>query len=302
MKKKPHSLIIIGTAIFVLLLLSVAFLIPQQTRSTKITLVAAENFWGSIAAHIGGDRVEVTSIITDPAVDPHLYETGAKDASVITNADIVMYNGHGYDDFVEKLLAGSPNDKRTVIIAANVINLGDDDNPHIWYDIPRIGIIATEIESVLTKKDPSGSAIYRTNLITFLDSMQPLHDKLDAIRTHHLGAPVAYTERVPGYLIERAGLAVKSPESFAAAIESGNEPSPADQAAMMDLINKKQIRVLFYNAQAESSVTEKVREAALARGIPVVAVTETIPPEYTTYQAWQLAQLDALLQALESNT
>ncbi len=303
MKNKLGSPLIIGGVIaLALLVLGVAFLSPsRQTGSTKLQLVAAENFWGSIAAHISGDRADVTSIINDPEVDPHLFETGAKDASVITNADIVIYNGRGYDDFVEKLLAGSPNNKRAVIVAADVIDLGNDANPHVWYDLPHIGIIATEIEAALTKKDPAGSATYKANLADFLDSMQPLLDKLDAIRTKHLGAPVAYTERVPGYLIERAGLTVVSPESFAAAIEAGNEPSPVDQATMLELINKKQIRVLFYNAQAESSVTEKIRTAAEARGIPVVAVTETIPPQFTTYQTWQLAQLDALWQALESN-
>ncbi len=303
MKNILRSQLIIGGAVVVaLLLVGAAFLMPRQTSQTnKLTLIAAENFWGSIAEQISGERVSVTSVITDQEVDPHLYETGAKDASVITHADIVVLNGLGYDDFVEKLLVGSPNNNRVVVNAADVLSLGNDANPHVWYDLPRISIVASEIESALSKKDPAGSATYKANLDTFLNSMQPLLDKLDAIRTNHAGAPVAYTERVPGYLIERAGLTVKSPESFAAAIEEGNEPSPADQAIMLDLITKKQIRVLFYNAQAESPVTEKIRAAAEEHDIPVVAVTETIPSQYATYQMWQLAQLDTLWQALETN-
>lgn len=302
MKNIRRSQLIMGSAVaLVLLLIGAAFLAPRYMGSSnKLKLVAAENFWGNVAEQIGGDRVEVISVISDPEEDPHLYETGAKDASIVTSADVVLLNGRGFDDFIEKLLAGSPNDKRAVIIAADVINLSDDENPHIWYDLPRTGIIATEIERVLSQKDPAGSSTYKANLSKFLDAMQPLLDKLSAIRTAHLGAAVAYTERVPGYLIERAGLTVVSPESFAAAIEEGNEPSPADQAAMLELINKKQIRVLFYNAQAESPVTESIRTAAEAHNIPVVAVTETMPPQYATYQAWQLAQLDALWLALEN--
>ncbi|HVI68961.1 MAG TPA: zinc ABC transporter substrate-binding protein [Magnetospirillaceae bacterium] len=302
MKHNLRSKLIIGGAVaLVLVLLGAAFLAPRQIgTNNKLKLVAAENFWGSVAAQIGGDRVEVTSIITDPEVDPHLYETGAKDASAITNADIVVLNGRGYDEFVEKLLAGSPRNNRVVITAADIINLDDNANPHLWYDLPRTGIIATQIEQELSKKDPAGSATYKANLDAFLDAMQPLLNKLGAISAAHAGAPVAYTERVPQYLIERANLTIKSPASFASAIEEGNEPSPADQAAMLELITKKQIRVLFYNAQAESLVTEKIRQAAEMHNIPVVAVTETIPPQYTTYQAWQLAQLDALWQALEN--
>lgn len=298
---KNKSRLITWGAAAVLVLIAI-FLLPKQTNQVdKLSLVAAENFWGSIAEQIGGDRVSVTSIMTDQEVDPHLYETGAKDASVITSADIVILNGLGYDDFVEKLLAGSPDSNRIVVNATEALNLGVDANPHVWYDLPQISVVATEIESALSQKDPAGSATYKQNLGAFLRSMQPLRDKLDAIRANHAGAPVAYTERVPGYLVERARLIVKSPESFAAAIEAGNEPSPADQAAMLDLISNKHIRVLFYNAQAESPVTEKIRIAAEDSGIPVVAITETIPRQYTTYQMWQMAQLDTVWRALESN-
>lgn len=302
MKHTIRSKLFVGGAVaLVTILVGVAFLIPKQAaQNGKLTLVAAENFWGSVAAQIGGERVEVTAIINDPETDPHLFETGAKDTATLTNADIVILNGRGFDDFVEKALATSPNADRVVIIAADVIQLGHDENPHLWYDLPRIGIIATKIEEELSKKDPQGSTVYKANLAKFLDAMQPLLDKLSEIRANHLGAPVAYTERVPGYLIERAGLTLKSPESFAAAIEEGSEPSPADQAAMLSLINQKQIRVLFYNAQAESPVTQKMRDAAEAKGIPVLAVTETIPPGYVSFQSWQLAQLDALWQALEN--
>lgn len=296
--KQNAKLIIGGSAL--LLLLGVAFLIPRQIATHKLKLVAAENFWGSIASQIGGDRIEVTSIINDPETDPHLFETAAKGTADITNADIVVLSGQGYDDFVEKALATAPNANRVKIVAADIINAGYNANPHIWYDLPNIGSIATKIEEELSKKDPAGSAIYKANLTAFLDSMQPLLDKLSAIKANYQSAPVAYTERLPGYLIERAGLTVKSPDSFAASIEEGNEPSPSDQTTMLDLIEQKQVRVLFYNIQAESPVTQKIRDAAIAHHIPVVAVTETMPVSYSTYQAWQLAQLDALWQALEN--
>lgn len=304
MTHATRSRLIMGTAAaFALLLLGAAFLVPRQTNpGTTLKLVAAENFWGNVAEQIGGDRVEVSSIISDPETDPHLYETGAKDASAITNADIVVLNGRGYDDFVEKALAGNPNPNRLVVIAADVIDLGDTDNPHLWYDLARTNLIASAIEQALSKKDPAGAEVYKANLERFMDAMDPLLTKLDDIRANYNGAAVAMTERLPEYLIERAGLTVKSPASFAEAIESGTEPSPADQATMLALLEQKQVRVLFYNQQAESPSTAKIRQAAEANRIPVVVVTETMPSAFATYQEWQLAQLEALWRALESTS
>ncbi len=227
-----------------------------------------------------------------------MYESGAKDASAITSAQVVIVNGLGYDDFIDKILATSPNPSRTVIKAADIGKTDANDNPHIWYDLPRVLVIAGDIEAALSKQDPAGQTTYKQNLQVFLDSIIPTLDQINAIGAQYPGAAVAYTERVPEYLLAQAGLKVVSPASFAAAIEAGNEPSPADQAAMMALITHKQIRALIYNAQAESPATKALREAAEANNIPVVAVTETLPSAYQTYQAWQQAQIDALAKAL----
>lgn len=283
-----------------LLMMVIYFAQPQGSQAGKLKLVAAENFWGNIASQIGGERIEVTSIVSDPTTDPHLFETGARDIVAITNADIVVLNGRGYDDFIKNALATSPKANRVVIVAADTLK-PNGDNPHIWYDVPGVAVVASRIEQELSKKDPAGSAVYKANLAAFVDSMQPLLDRLSAIKARYPDAPVAYTERVPGYLIERAGFVVKSPDSFATAIEEGNEPSPSDQASLLALIEQKQIRILFYNAQAESPVTQAIRQAAVANTIPVVAITETMPPGYINYQAWQLAQLDAVWQALENS-
>jgi zinc/manganese transport system substrate-binding protein len=158
--------------------------------------------------------------------------------------------------------------------------------------------VANAIEKSFAAKDPSHSADYAANLKAFNTSLQPILDIIGQIKTKYPNAPVAYTERVPGYLLAAADLSVKTPTSFAGSIEDGNDPSPNDTAIMDSLMTNKTVRVLLYNAQATSAVTQHVRDLANQNGIPVVGVTETMPSSEKTYQSWQLDQAKALLMAL----
>lgn len=270
---------------------------PTNTPGV-VNVVAGENFWGSITSQIGGSHVQVASIVSDPSADPHLYESSPANAAAVAQAQLVIENGAGYDDFLSRLLAAAGG-TRTVLNIQDVLRMtGSDVNPHFWYDIPRVPQVAGAIETALAKVDPKDAASFQSNLATFDDSLQPIQAVINDIRRRHSSAPVAYTERVPGYLLIAAGLDVKTPPGFASAIEDGNEPSPGDTAAMNHLISSHRVKVLLYNAQAVSAVTQNVQTAARHAGIPVVPVTETLPPSFRTFQAWQLAQSQALLQAL----
>lgn len=266
--------------------------------SKGVNVVAGENFWGNIASQIGGSKVNVTSIITDPNADPHLYESDAHDAIAIANAGVVINNGVGYDDFMMKLLAASPNSHRSVLSAATILNVtGNNANPHLWYDTPRVPLVAAQIEQAFVSKDPSDRALFERNVQKFDASLTPILSAVANIKANYGGEPVAYTERVPGYLLENAGLSVATPPGFASAIEDGNDPSPADTLAMDNLITDHGVKVLLYNAQTTSPVTQHVRDLAQAAGIPVIGVTETLPAN-ENYQSWQLDQVNELLKAL----
>ncbi len=271
----------------------------NQTNSSTLQVVAAENFWGNITSQIGGNHIEVTSIITNPSTDPHLYESDAHDAAALSKASIVIKNGLGYDDFMDKLMAASPNNQRQILSVQKILNVtGDDPNPHLWYDTARVPEVANAIEQALAAKDPKNATAYAANLATFNSSLQPILDVINRIKTRYPNAAVAYTERVPGYLLSAAGLDVKTPVGFAASIEEGNDPSPNDTAIMDSLMTNHGVKVLLYNAQATSTVTQHVRDLANQAGIPVVGVTETLPPGEHDYQSWQLDQAKALLTAL----
>jgi zinc/manganese transport system substrate-binding protein len=264
-----------------------------------VRVVAAENFWGDIVRQIGGAHVTVSSIISDPTADPHQYESDSRDATTVARADVVVKNGAGYDDAIGKLLSVTSKHGRVVLSVDEVLHrTGGGVNPHFWYDLPHLPAVAAAIESALSDADPGDRAAFSAGEQRFVASLAPLDRVLTRIRTRYPDAPVAYTERVPGYLLEAAGLNVVSPPGFAQAIEDGNEPSAQDTQAMDDLVSGRHTRVLLYNAQATSPVTDHVRDLAQRSGVPVVAVTETQPRDAASFQAWQLAQLNAMLHAL----
>lgn len=272
---------------------------PSTGTGTTIGVVAGENFWGSIAEQIGGDRVTVTSIITDPDADPHEYETSATDAAALAGASLVIENGIGYDDFMSKLLAAQPRPDRAVLSVQKVLHVtGAEANPHIWYDTARIPVVAHAIEQQLATISPDDAAAFAANEKTFVAALQPVEDVIRTIKAKYAGAKIAYTERVPGYLTTAAGLKLGMPPGFTEAVEQGDEPSPADNLAFQNAIKDKTVTVLLYNGQVTDDETTKIKQLAKDAGVPVVGVTETIPPSDQDYQSWQLRQAKEILAAL----
>jgi zinc/manganese transport system substrate-binding protein len=266
-----------------------------------VHVVAAENFWGNITSQLGGHDVEVTSLITNPNADPHLFETNAADAATLAQAQVVVENGAGYDGWMSSLL-GADSGRPHIVNAASVLHItGSDPNPHLWYDIPRVPTVAAAITAALEKAAPQDTAAFKSRLAAFDKSLAPLDATLATIKAHFHNAPVAYTERVPGYALAVADLDVKTPPGFARSIEDGTDPGPGDTLAMQKLLDDHDINVLLYNVQTVTPVTAQVRALALQRGIPVVGVSETMPAGAATYQQWQQAQLTKLLHALQSS-
>jgi zinc/manganese transport system substrate-binding protein len=264
----------------------------------KLDVVAAENVYGNIAAQIGGPHVAVTSLLTSPSADPHLFEPGTSTGLAVADAKVVLQNGLGYDAFMTRLENSSPSKSRSVVTMEDVLGIhGKDANPHLWYDLPRLDRIARAVSGAFVRADPSHAAAYRRGLQRFERSLAPLRREVAAIRARFHGTPVAYTEPVPGYLVAAAGLRNLAPDSFTRPIEEGTEPSPSAVAAMSELVAQHRVRLLLYNAQAVSPITARLRAAAQKAGVPVVPVTETLPP-HRNFQQWQLAQARALAAAL----
>ena len=261
--------------------------------------MAAENFYGDMVRQIGGPYVSVTSVLSDPNADPHLFEPGTAVGAAVARARVIVENGVGYDSWMEKLIAAASDPGLQVVTVAQVLGVSDAAaNPHLWYDVPRLPEIAGAIVKALGSVDPAHSSYYTEQGARFVASLKPLDDAVAAIKANFAGTPVAYTEPVPGYLLAAAGLAVKTPDAFARAIEEGTDPTPQAVAEMQALFTTHQVKVLLYNAQATSPVTDRVLQMARQQAIPVVPVTETIPPGAKSFQDWQLSQVQALSTAL----
>jgi zinc/manganese transport system substrate-binding protein len=265
----------------------------------KIGVVAGENFWGNIISQIGGTHVAVTSIISDPNADPHEYESSARDAASLARAKFVLENGLGYDDFMGQLLSASPNSSRDVLSVAKILSIGGDNpNPHIWYDTARLPDVAAAIAGELGKLQPANAAQFAANARTFDASLTPITDVISDIKAKYGGTEIAYTERVPGYLVDAAGLKLGVPSSFTQAVEDGNDPSPSDTAAFDKAIQTRTVKVLLYNGQVTDPETDRIKALASSSGVPVVGVTETLPDTDKDFQAWQLRQAEEILKAL----
>jgi zinc/manganese transport system substrate-binding protein len=261
-------------------------------------VVAAESAYGDIAQQIGGTHVDVTSILSDPNADPHLYEPGSSSGLAIAEARVVIQNGLGYDAFMTKLEHAAPSSKRSVLVIADVLGVhGSDANPHLWYDVSGLTKISSAIAAQLEHADPAHASDYRAGLARFNASLRPLQREVARLRASFGGSPVAYTEPVPGYLLDAAGLENLAPASFTRAIEDGTEPAPQAVAAMDALLTEKRVQVLLYNSQAVSPITAREQSTARAADISVVGVTETLPPKLT-FQQWQLGQARQLAAAL----
>jgi len=269
-----------------------------SSRSHGVRVVAAENVYGDIARQIGGAQVDVTSILTSPSADPHLYAPGTVAGLAVAQARLVIQNGLGYDAFMTKLEHAAPSSSRRVLTIADVLGVRSANaNPHLWYDVPRLPRIAGAIAGALARVDPAHAAAYQRNRARFVASLAPLDALVRRIRLTNQDGPVAYTEPVPGYLLAAAGLVNRAPGGFTRAIEDGTEPSPQDVSTMYDLVRRRRVRALIYNPQAASPITSIVRHIAEDADVPVVDMTELLPP-HTTFLQWQLGQLHELAAAV----
>ena len=263
-----------------------------------ISVLGTENFYADLLAQIGGSRVAASSILNDPSADPHEYEASPGAAKLVADSKLVIVNGIGYDDFMEKLLGASTKPDRVVINVQDILGVKDDVNVHVWYDPATMPKVAEAATAALTKLDPQNAAYFSAQKAKYLAALKPVNDKIAGLKAKYAGVPIAFTENVAGYLTDAIGLKVLTPPEFMEAIESGTDPAPADVATERDLLTGHKVKALLYNSQVTSPLTEQIRTLAIQNNVPVVAVAETIPPNVKTFQEWQLAQLDELEKAL----
>jgi zinc/manganese transport system substrate-binding protein len=261
-----------------------------------VKVVAAENFYGDMVSQIGGANVAVTSILSNPDDDPHLFEASPETAKALSDAKVVIVNGVDYDPWMEKLLSAHKAPDRKEIIVARLVGHKGGDNPHLWYDPAYMKAAAKALVADLIAVDPAHKADYEQGEAKFMDSLKPLDDKIATMRKAYAGQPITASEPVFGYQAGLIGLKVHN-EKYALAVMNNAEPTPSEVAAFENDLKGHKVKAMMYNAQASEPAVGKLVQLAKDNNIPVVGVSETEPPN-STYQDWMMGQLNALDKAL----
>jgi zinc/manganese transport system substrate-binding protein len=269
----------------------------------RLQVVAAENVWGSIASQLAGDRLRVSSVITNPAADPHDYEPTAADARAVAQARMVVVNGAGYDPWMDKLIASNPDDHRVVLDVGELVGVESGGNPHRWYSPGDVQEVIREIVRDYRRLDPKDAAYFRQQQVRFeTNGLARYRQLISTIRRRYRGVPVGASESVFTPLAEALGLRLLTPPSFLRAVSEGAEPTARDTSIIERQIARGEIKVWVFNSQNSTPDVQRLTEAARKHGIPVTTVTETLTPDNGTFQGWQSRQLAALNTALARAT
>ena len=280
----------------------------DQSRQSGVgtgvpTVVASTDVWGSVAQSIAGEDAKVSSIITSGSADPHSFEPSPSDAAELADASIVVYNGGGYDPWVDAVLHNHP-DVASVnaysLLNAESVGEPQRANEHVFYELGTVTAAANQLATELAAADPDKAYQYASRAKDFARRADTVRAAEDRLRSERPGAAVVATEPVAHYLLSAVGLSDKTPPGFTAAVEQDTDPAPADMAAVLDLIRSNSVAAVIFNDQTVTAATGQVRAAAEAAGVPIVPVTETLPPG-VDYLTWQNDTVQRLADALKAS-
>jgi zinc/manganese transport system substrate-binding protein len=263
-----------------------------------LQVVAAENFWGSLAAQLGGSRVQVTSIVSDPNADPHEYETNPADARLFAAADYVIVNGVGYDTWADKLLAAQPRAGRRVLSVATFLGRPNGSNPHLWYNPTYVFKVLDKITDDYESLEPADRSYFAARHHAVEIALATYRSTLTSLEHRFSGTKVASTESIFVYLASYLHLQLVTPSTFMNAVAEDVDPPASSLATFERQITMRDFKVLVFNTQTVTPLTTNIRHATTAAHIPVVGISETMQPPNTTFERWIVGELDRLGAAL----
>ena len=270
-----------------------------------IKVVAAENFWGSLVAQLGGSHVSVTSIVTDPNTDPHEYQANDSDAIAIQQAQYVIVNNVGYDDWATQLIAADGDTNQTVLNVGDMLGVSVTGgivtgNPHLWYNPAYVNQTVAWMYHNLTAIAPSLSGYFTEQYHNLTASLASLYSRVTQIRDLFAGTEVASTESIFVYLANATDLDLVSPPAFMEAVAEGNDPPDSSVVEFEDQLESGNVKVLVYNLQTVTPITTEMKSIAAQYNVTTMFVTETIQPPNVPFQTWMMGELDSLQNALNS--
>jgi len=303
---KLRSRIKIKHAGIVAVLLGSAFAATLQSANAAphsvVHAIGVENEYADVIKQIGGPYVDVTALLSNPNTDPHTFEASPRVASQLSEAQLIVQNGVGYDDWADKLIRAHANTSQKVINVQHLLKLPDDTwNPHLWYNVKTMPAVADAIAQQLSTLMPSEAAVFKANASAFKASLTPWYNAIDSFKKAHPHTAVAVTEPVSDYLLDAMGISIKTPKGLQTAVMNGIDPSPQDVNTQNTLLSQHKVHAFVYNQQVTDSLTSSFLSNAHSHNIPVVSVYETMPVGYH-YQSWMLAETNALERAVVDHT
>lgn len=271
--------------------------LATSSIAKPIQIIAAENFYGSVAKQIGGNFVQVTSILNQPDQDPHLFSLTPSVAKILERGNLIIYNGLGYDPWIQNLLSAGSNTTRTLICVADLMHKKEGDNPHIWYDPDTMPVFAKALSDFLVKTDPQHHKEYQAHYLQFIVQQQNLRQQIERIKAQHKNISVIATEPVFGYMAQALGFRMRG-IPFQYSMMNNVDPSPKQVQDFQHQLQQHQVKLLFYNLQVSSPLVLHLLRQAKLLGIPIMGVTETQPMQ-TTYYQWMRDQLERVEQILD---
>lgn len=261
-----------------------------------LQVVVSVSQWGDVVEQLGGECAEVTTIIEGGDVDPHDFEPSPADSAAFGDADLVVVNGLDYDHWAEDAVASASDP--AVVDGGEVVGLEEGDNPHIWYGPDYVQQVAEAVTSEMKGLAPEAAAYFDEQATAWTESLQPYLAEISSLSATASGAPYAATESVFEYMAQAIGMVDETPQGYRSAAANESDPAPGDINAFEELLRGGSVDVLIYNSQTEGSIPEQLRSVADGADVPVVEVTESVPPSATSFVDWQLAQLRELSSAL----
>jgi zinc/manganese transport system substrate-binding protein len=301
--RRAYQVLAAVSAVGVALLASACSSAVGATHATAgvIVAVGAENEYANVIQQVGGKYVQATAIMSNPNTDPHTFEASASVARTVSEAQLVVQNGVGYDTFMNTIENAAPNSARKVIVVQNLLGLPTDTpNPHLWYKPVTMPDVANAIASDLAALQPAHASYFKANAAAFIASLDAWNSAIAAFKAKYPNTPVATTEPVADYMLQAVGADNLTPFAFQADIMNGTDPSAQDVAIERGLFTQHKVKVFLYNQQVTDTLTESLIALAHQNNIPVVGVYETMPVPGYDYQSWMLTEVQDLQKAVTS--
>jgi zinc/manganese transport system substrate-binding protein len=265
--------------------------------TAAVDVVVTVDQWGDIVSQLAGECAEVTTIIQGGDVDPHDFEPTPADTAAFAEADLVVMNGLDYDHWAEDAVDSAASEP-AVVDAGEVVGLAEGDNPHVWYGPDYVAAVGRAVTAELEALAPDAAEYFEARATAWDAELKAYLDEVESVKQVADGTTYGATESVFEYMADAVGLVDETPEGFKAAAANESDPAPADVNAFEEALRDGAMAVLVYNTQTEGSLPEQVRGVAEGAHVPVVEVTESVPPGQDSFFAWQVSQLRALAEAL----